>query len=96
VAAVVSRLPGGSKDLLGIGTISDRWLMRRLEKPTKPAEKTAATSVGKLLPPDVIKGLPALLTYKMLTGPYAQKGRERHRRVMQAVREGWPAGWAME
>ena len=76
------------------GMSVERW-DRILQKGPKK-EKKASASAGSLLPPHIVKGLPALLTYKYITGPYVREGRERHRQVMQAVREGRPAGRAGE
>ena len=82
VAGVGGALYGGDK------------LLQHLALKHEGKQKTAGA--GKLLPPHLIKGLPGLLTYEKMTGPYAREGRERHRRVMQAFHEGWPAGMATE
>lgn len=68
------------------------------DESTIDQEKTA----GRLEPPpkgigsSLAKGLPALLTYKYMTGPYIEKGVHRHKMMMRAIREGWPAGMAAE
>lgn len=69
----------------------DKLLAGKIKKAGKlhPAPKASLTETA-------IKGLPALLTYKYITGPYLHEGIERHRRMVQAVREGWPAGMAAE
>lgn len=67
----------------------------------KKGTKEKRAAVGELKPPpgttsSLVKGLPALLSWKYMYGPYLEEGKRRHVMMMKAVREGWPAGLAAE